>query len=996
MSITLRPYQKECVNILNKQTSGAHLVKMATGLGKCFVFGTKIRMYDYRVKPVQCIKEGELVMGYDGKPRRVVGVATGEDTMYEIKQEYGRNYTVNSEHILSLVVKLPDHIKYIIDNKGNKYFNYTVCNIPVKDYTKCNEEFKKYSFGWNSAAIELPFSPVIISPYEFGYNLYKKNHKISYFKTYSLTHPNIPKRYLCNTIENRTKLLSGIVDNPIFNANISLDRIILKIPYSKLAKQIVKLALSLGISAKYIYTVNNTEVWLKDVVYNKIQKTFSNTEPITLKKIQVIKKNRDKYYGFELTDGIGRMFLLDDFTVVHNTVVFSNIERRGKMLILAHREELINQAAKYFNCPVGIEMAEQKSNGEPIVIASVLSLINRLERFSKDEFDIICIDEAHHCITSSYQKILNYFNPRVTFGFTATPRRGDNQGLEQVFDDIIFQRDIKWGIQNGYLCPVYCLRHNIGYDISKVKKRLGDFSQKELEQTLNTKKINKEVANAYKTKAKGQTLIFATSIKHAKGISKEIPGSYVITMDTKDRANILDKFRTGKIKCIVSVNIFIEGTDLPNVETVIMARPTPSANLYCQAVGRGLRTYPNKEYLTLVDCVGYNGRHNVCSAPTLVGLSTDLVPADRMPNIEGDLLEIERRIKIESDVPESWIKNAKIVNKWAKKYGYNLMDINWYRMPDGSINCRIPKEDDGSSIKQQEQEIITISAPDELGNCVIFSKEMHIQDAIKYVYDYLNEYKKYCEPIWNLKIVRNWGEGKATDKQIRLIKYKLPSFNLKNITKQQASDIINRLSNGYMPPKDNNWYETEKQKISTVEKTVNNIILKPEKALDKKLKNFTVVRIFTTGKDMITDEIYRISALKYRQGEIYECFDTFVYSYSNSVREIYKYYNISNIEALPRIESVIQALQKYISNDNLVMYRAKFTLDFLIYHGLDIEKIHKVSDTYSIVRLVKPELKGYSMSALVSTLNLQTNYADNGLQKAAYIGELYKYISSQR
>lgn len=132
-------------------------------------------------------------------------------------------------------------------------------------------------------------------------------------------------------------------------------------------------------------------------------------------------------YQIELLELIDKIkpgsYLIQMATGLGKTVVFTNIKRKGRVLVLAHREELITQPIKYYNCSVGIEMASQHSNNEEVVIASVMSLTHRLEKFKQDEFDMIIIDEAHHAAAQSYKKIINYFKPRLLLGFTATPNR---------------------------------------------------------------------------------------------------------------------------------------------------------------------------------------------------------------------------------------------------------------------------------------------------------------------------------------------------------------------------------------------------------------------------------------------------------------------------------------------------------------------------------------------------------------------------------------------
>ena len=331
-------------------------------------------------------------------------------------------------------------------------------------------------------------------------------------------------------------------------------------------------------------------------------------------------------------------YLCQMATGLGKTVTFANIPRQGRNLILSHREELVRQPMKYYDCSFGIERAGERSHGEEVVSASVQTLVRRLDRFHPDDFDTIIVDEAHHAAANTYRKILDYFKPRLTLGFTATPNRGDKVRLDTVFSDIIFARDLRFGIQNGYLCDIYCMRVNIGYDLSAVHTRAGDYAPGELDEAMQG--TADAIAEAYRRYAKGATLIFAVSVNHANEIAAKIPGAVVVTGNTKDRAAIIERFTRGEIPCIVNCMVFTEGTDIPRVETVIVARPTQSDSLYSQMVGRGLRLYPGKERLTLIDCVGITGRASLCTAPSLLGVDLANVPKNKQDDLEGLLFEL--------------------------------------------------------------------------------------------------------------------------------------------------------------------------------------------------------------------------------------------------------------------------------------------------------------------------------------------------------------------
>ena len=485
--------------------------------------------------------------------------------------------------------------------------------------------------------------------------------------------------------------------------------------------------------------------------------------------IELIDKLEPGSYLIQMATGCGK------------TATFTNIKRKGRVLVLAHREELVTQPVKYYNCPVGIEMANNKSNGEEVVIASIMSLTHRLDKFKPDDFDLIIIDEAHHAAAKSYKKILEYFRPRLILGFTATPNRGDKVRLDDVFQKIIFQKDLKWAIKNKYLTDIYCMRVNIGYDISGVARRMGDFAPSELEKALDTDVLNKAIAEAYNKYAKGQTLIFATSVKHCEDIAKEIPGAVAVTAETKNREELIKKFTNREIPVLVNCMIFTEGTDMPLVETVIIARPTQNSALYTQMVGRGLRLYPGKEKLVLIDLVGTTGKASLCTAPTLLGIDLETVPKAKQEEIEGDLFDLPEIVQNLADCPESWIRNIEIVNLWAKEQQYETHNVNWFKMPNGDM------------VLQLKNRRLIIPCPNELGETTLNNQKVKLQEAFDKAYEHLIENYSEQRYLWDIAIVKKWGKSQATEKQKNMISRMYRNFDTSELTKSEASQILNRL-----------------------------------------------------------------------------------------------------------------------------------------------------------------------------------------------------------
>lgn len=469
-------------------------------------------------------------------------------------------------------------------------------------------------------------------------------------------------------------------------------------------------------------------------------------------------------------------------TGLGKTATFSQIPRHGRTLILSHREELVEQPRKYYTCSLGIERAGFYSNREEVVSASVQTLVRRLERFAPDEFDLIITDECHHAASKTYRTIYDYFRPRLHVGFTATPNRSDEIRLDDIYSDIVFQRDLRWGIEHGWLSPIRCLRVNIQYDLSDVATRMGDYAPKDLAKAMDKSECHDAIAQAYKKYAKGATLIFASSVHCCEEIAKRISGAVVVTGETKNRSKIIQAFTRREIPCIVNCMVFTEGTDIPLVETVIMARPTQSDSLYTQMVGRGLRLAQEKKELLLIDCVGVSSTRDLCCAPTLLGI--DPPDGNKTPwenEIAEDLFDLPDMIAKDADTPRNWIRNTQIVDIWARKQHYRTHNINFFKMPNGDLVV---------SLKKKKYKI---PAADKLGRTVVNGKSLTLQKAIDYLYLHLQGNHTDERHIWDLKLARRWGAHSATEKQKQLISRMLKGFDASNLTKLEASQILNRV-----------------------------------------------------------------------------------------------------------------------------------------------------------------------------------------------------------
>lgn len=505
--------------------------------------------------------------------------------------------------------------------------------------------------------------------------------------------------------------------------------------------------------------------------------------------------------------GDGR-YLCQLATGMGKTVIFSRIPLRGRELILSHRTELVHQPLKYFDCPTAIEMAAETAFDKLalVVSASVQTMSRRMTKYAPDTWDTIIVDEAHHASSPTYRKILDYFKPRRVLGFTATPNRADGVGLECCFDKIIYQKDLKWGIEHKYLSNIVCKRLNIGYNLAGVARRMGDYAASDLERVLNVDRCNDAIAEAVANICEPPVLIFAVDVKHAQDIATAInkklwnpryPNGYAraLSAESKDRENVVRQYMDGKIPVLVNCALFTEGTDLPSTRTVMIARPTTSTTLYTQMVGRGTRLAPGKDYCLLIDCVGASN-HPLCTAPSLLGLDPQDVPKKYRHQIEGDLLaDIPNLIAQKTDTPESWIQNIKIVDLWATENNYTLHDVNWQKRPDGSLFLSLPNGQGGKYN-------LFCTAPDALGEVSFImagvTRRAPAQQAYDIAYEVLRSQFAEFAALWRASSVRRWGSAPATEKQLEYMqklaeKRKVDVSDMHDLTKMQVSCLIEHL-----------------------------------------------------------------------------------------------------------------------------------------------------------------------------------------------------------
>lgn len=371
------------------------------------------------------------------------------------------------------------------------------------------------------------------------------------------------------------------------------------------------------------------------------------------------------------------------------TVIFSHLisrvrplERQGNCtLIVAHREELLQQAYDkivQINPDLSVEVeraASQASGMADVTVASIKTIAQkkRLAKFNPDDYKLIIVDEAHHAPSSSYVRLFEHFGALASeskvavAGFTATMYRNDSKALGRMFDEIVFHRDLMDMIKSNWLCPAKLTTVSTEIDMSQVptsgKGSGGDFKDEILSQLVNTEQGNDLVVNTWAHHSDfgeryHSTMVFCVNIQHAvdvanafreKGIKAE-----VVTSKTEDneRRRLVKDFRDKKFPVIVNCGVFTEGTDIPNIDMIILNRPTKSPGLLAQMIGRGLRNFPGKECCHIIDMVG-KVTPDMATVPSLLGSHPG-----RKVNAETPLDELEKEVeeelgKIEEQIDQS-------------------------------------------------------------------------------------------------------------------------------------------------------------------------------------------------------------------------------------------------------------------------------------------------------------------------------------------------------
>ena len=316
-------------------------------------------------------------------------------------------------------------------------------------------------------------------------------------------------------------------------------------------------------------------------------------------------------------------------TIVFSKVIEDRVRAGDRVLVLAHRGELLEQAADKLAQATGLRCATEKAEESclgswyRVVVGSVQSLMRdkRLSRFAHDYFQTIVVDEAHHVLSDGYQRVLDHFGHAKVLGVTATPDRGDMRNLGQCFQSLAYEYTLPKAIREGFLSPIKALTIPLKLDLTGVGVQSGDFKAGDLGTALDPylEQIADEMTQHCSDR---KTVVFLPLVKTSQKFrdillrhgfrAAEVNGT------SQDRAQILSDFDTGKYNVLCNSMLLTEGWDCPSVDCIVVLRPTKVRSLYSQMVGRGTRLFRGKDHLLLLDFLWHTERHELCHPANLI------------------------------------------------------------------------------------------------------------------------------------------------------------------------------------------------------------------------------------------------------------------------------------------------------------------------------------------------------------------------------------------
>lgn len=528
------------------------------------------------------------------------------------------------------------------------------------------------------------------------------------------------------------------------------------------------------------------------------------------------------------------------------TVCFAHLRAylglQGRLLVLAHRRELLDQAAAKLRAvnpelTVEVEQAHRRGEGADVVVASVQTLgtgSTRIQQFDPREFDLVVVDEAHHATARTYLRVLEHFGivrvegkevvptgdpcAPLLVGVTATPMRGDGVGLSAVFQEVVYERGLRDLVVDGWLSPIRAWRVETAADLTGIRTERGDYVVSELAERVNVQGRNILAVRAYQACAEWQrAVVFCVDVEHAQAVAEAfndegVPAAAVWgAMGDEARAETLARFGRGEILVLTNCNLLTEGFDEPTIACLVMARPTRSVGLYLQMLGRGTRLAEGKAHLAVVDMADVTS-HALPSAASILGLPPKwdckgrdvLREVDALSEIAKEAPRVlERAVSIED--AQRMLKEVDILGDTSVlKELRRISGLSWGVTPSGNVYyLSLPG---GRVITAREDLLglwhLTLADPDpqayrgdivnapwadQLGLDVPRSREEAIHWADAYV-------RRFMDNV--IPVVRSdarWRREPATEGQRRQLE-RMHRWK-PGMSKGEASDILNAVFN---------------------------------------------------------------------------------------------------------------------------------------------------------------------------------------------------------
>lgn len=505
------------------------------------------------------------------------------------------------------------------------------------------------------------------------------------------------------------------------------------------------------------------------------------------------------------------------------TEVFAHLPNKvkdilpGQQMVLVDRDELAKQALNKLqlrNPEFNVHIEAGADYADPctsdVIIGSIQTLgrtssgEKRLSRFNLINIDKWIVDEAHKSITNTYQNVYNTAgllkpdNKRLLLGATATPTRGDGQGLGSLYEKIVYTYGLRRGIEEGYLVDIKGIRVDTKTSLDGVSTKGGEYDQKELADAINNPYRNRLVANAYIKHCNPRKSIgFCASIAHAQALAAEFQSQGInaeaVWGDDPDREQKIQEFRDGYIQVLFNAQLLIEGFDVPDIECVILASPMKSSVAYSQKVGRGTRLFLGKTNCIVLDICDNTSRHSLLTLPTLLGMPSGL-------NLKGHgLVEsiklIEKELKEYPHLDFTTLKDIdKIkafineVNLFEIKFPPEVekhSDFTWHPAYTGGYVLNLPNKDQ----VRIEENLLTKW---EINATINNKKYKGVRDTMEGAFSVADDLIKKEAPDC-LKVVKReaeWHKLPPTDGQMKLIKKLFKGKQIPELTRGSASKII--------------------------------------------------------------------------------------------------------------------------------------------------------------------------------------------------------------